>query len=293
MLRTILALALLANAAQAAPTASRAVSATPGKLPVLAPAVGTSNLAPAASLSAPTLGESGLPLLSTPVLETANAAVPARAETAAPRINAAPMQAAPAAARKAPLFSKETAAANRADDSKPTAKETAETLAEEAREDAPNELQRQMSAAFDGVGNKPMHVLMTAGEANPYVKTGGLADVVGDVSPGLVTAGHKVSLVLPLYASISPEKHGLKRLPGAFGVPVAGRMETARLWTKKENGVDVYFIENEESAPTATRATTISTTTSATSSTRARRSRRCAFWRPRQMSSTRTTGTSA
>lgn len=49
-----------------------------------------------------------------------------------------------------------------------------------------------------------MRVLMVASEAIPFAKTGGLADVVGSLSPALAALGHEVSIVLPRYRSVDP-----------------------------------------------------------------------------------------
>ncbi|RPI11701.1 MAG: glycogen synthase, partial [Acidobacteriales bacterium] len=46
-------------------------------------------------------------------------------------------------------------------------------------------------------------VLMVASEAAPFIKTGGLADVVGSLPPALKQAGEDVAVVLPCYADAS------------------------------------------------------------------------------------------
>ncbi len=50
-----------------------------------------------------------------------------------------------------------------------------------------------------------MHILFAASEAVPFIKTGGLADVVGELPQYLVKSGNKVSVVLPKYKSINSE----------------------------------------------------------------------------------------
>ena len=47
-----------------------------------------------------------------------------------------------------------------------------------------------------------MRILMAASEANPFAKTGGLADVASGLSKALAGLGHEVTLVLPFYRKI-------------------------------------------------------------------------------------------
>ena len=48
-----------------------------------------------------------------------------------------------------------------------------------------------------------MRVLFATSEATPFVKTGGLADVCGELPICLAKKGIDVGVVLPLYSSIS------------------------------------------------------------------------------------------
>ncbi|MFU8786211.1 MAG: glycogen/starch synthase, partial [Candidatus Izemoplasmataceae bacterium] len=47
-----------------------------------------------------------------------------------------------------------------------------------------------------------IHVLQVASEAYPFIKTGGLADVIGGLSRNLAKKGIQVSIILPLYKKI-------------------------------------------------------------------------------------------
>ena len=44
---------------------------------------------------------------------------------------------------------------------------------------------------------------MVAGEGLPFIKTGGLADVIGSLPQALTERGHEVKVVMPLYKKIS------------------------------------------------------------------------------------------
>ena len=50
-----------------------------------------------------------------------------------------------------------------------------------------------------------MKILFAASESVPFVKTGGLADVVGALAPVLAKEGHDVRVIIPLFSSIPQE----------------------------------------------------------------------------------------
>ncbi len=76
----------------------------------------------------------------------------------------------------------------------------------------------------------PVHrVVLAAAEAVPFAKTGGLGDAVGALAAALADTGLEVTVVLPAYGSIGPERHGLRRLPGSMQVPLGDRVESFSL----------------------------------------------------------------
>jgi starch synthase len=84
---------------------------------------------------------------------------------------------------------------------------------------------------------------MAGAEAVPFIKTGGLADVVDAVARGLAARGHRVMMVLPNYASL--KKGGVEfKHAGEVSVPIDGRVETAKLLTAKIDGVDVVLLDH-------------------------------------------------
>ncbi len=50
-----------------------------------------------------------------------------------------------------------------------------------------------------------MHIVFAASECVPYVKTGGVAEVVGALPKELVRQGHQVTVYVPLYRQV--QKH--------------------------------------------------------------------------------------
>ncbi|GHV78652.1 glycogen synthase [Spirochaetia bacterium] len=95
-----------------------------------------------------------------------------------------------------------------------------------------------------------MKILMTASEAVPYAKTGGLADMVSALSLALAKLGHEVRIVVPRYYGVDRGK--LTQLAGAMGVHVGGGEEWCAVYTTDlpgsptKNPVTVYFIDHEQ-----------------------------------------------
>jgi len=58
-----------------------------------------------------------------------------------------------------------------------------------------------------------MRIVMIAGEAAPYAKVGGLADVMGALPPQLEKLGVAVSIIIPRYRSIDLRRHGFHSYP--------------------------------------------------------------------------------
>jgi len=88
-------------------------------------------------------------------------------------------------------------------------------------------------------------ILFVASEADPFIKTGGLADVAGSLPQALMEEGHDVRLVIPQYKQI-PEKYQ-QRMESVchFRTKLAWRDTYLGVNKLEEDGVPVYFIDNQ------------------------------------------------
>ncbi|MFW6294818.1 MAG: glycogen synthase GlgA [Halanaerobium sp.] len=92
---------------------------------------------------------------------------------------------------------------------------------------------------------KKLRILFVASEADPFIKTGGLADVAGSLPQALREEGHDVRLVIPEYRQV-PEKYK-ERMESVchFRTNLAWRDRYLGVNKLEEDGVPVYFIDNK------------------------------------------------
>ncbi len=79
------------------------------------------------------------------------------------------------------------------------------------------------SAPAEGSG--PLKILMVASEMVPFVKAGGLGDVVGSLSAELKLLGHDVRVVIPRYSCLEHRGHRTKTVLPSMGVWMGGVCE--------------------------------------------------------------------
>ncbi len=91
-----------------------------------------------------------------------------------------------------------------------------------------------------------LNILMMASECVPFAKTGGLADVVGALPQALARLGHEVAVVVPKYALIDGDQHGLRPLLSPMGVWMGNSEEWCAAHVATHDGVPVYFIESDK-----------------------------------------------
>ncbi len=93
-----------------------------------------------------------------------------------------------------------------------------------------------------------MRVLFVAAEAAPYVKVGGLADVVGALPRELSQLGVDVRLVLPLYGSIQRQGGSWKACDKPLWVKVGSHDHGTRVWEHRpeDSSAIFYFLEYQD-----------------------------------------------
>ena len=90
-----------------------------------------------------------------------------------------------------------------------------------------------------------MKILFTTSECVPFIKTGGLADVVGALSPVLAAKGHDVRVILPLYSAIPEEYVNQMKHELDFEVDLGWRKQYCGIESLVYNGVIYYFVDNK------------------------------------------------
>ncbi|TMC19760.1 MAG: glycogen synthase GlgA [Chloroflexi bacterium] len=91
---------------------------------------------------------------------------------------------------------------------------------------------------------RPLKILIISAEMVPFVKVGGLADVVGALPKSLQALGHDIRLAMPRYGQVDPTRFHLETIADAislnmsnFQVPVSVRRGTVG------DAIPVYMID--------------------------------------------------
>lgn len=90
-----------------------------------------------------------------------------------------------------------------------------------------------------------MKVLIIASESHPFIKTGGLGDVIGALPHALNKLKVDVRVVMPNYRDIKPELKEKFKFIKSFGVKVGWRIQHCGIFEYDYDAVKYYFIDNE------------------------------------------------
>ena len=90
-----------------------------------------------------------------------------------------------------------------------------------------------------------MNILFITSEAEPFCKTGGLADVAGSLPVALAASGQRTAVLLPLYDTIAQSwRDQMTRVWEGY-TDLAWRHEPCALWKLERRGVTWYFVQSE------------------------------------------------
>ncbi|WP_411347125.1 glycogen synthase GlgA [Paenibacillus sp. WLX2291] len=90
-----------------------------------------------------------------------------------------------------------------------------------------------------------MNILFAAAEANPFIKTGGLADVIGALPAALKKEKCDVRVVIPQYSNISEAIRNQATLVDVVQVQVGWRSQYCGIKQFKQDGIIFYLLDNE------------------------------------------------
>ncbi len=90
-----------------------------------------------------------------------------------------------------------------------------------------------------------MKILFAASECVPFIKTGGLADVVGALAPVLAKKGHDIRVILPLYTAIPEQYTNAMQHLIDFEVDLGWRKQYCGIEKLELDGVIYYFVDNK------------------------------------------------
>ena len=95
----------------------------------------------------------------------------------------------------------------------------------------------------------PLNVLMVAGEAVPFAKVGGLADVIGALPRALENLGISVTIAIPRYRAIDLSRSGFQPYPVPAGSQVQLGPEVlsydVHRTTLPDSSIEVFLIGND------------------------------------------------
>ena len=91
-----------------------------------------------------------------------------------------------------------------------------------------------------------MKVLFAASEAAPFLKTGGLGDVMGALPKALSEKGVDARVIMPLYSAMDHSLRSQMRYLGNFEVTISWRKTYCGVFTSKVGNVTYYFVDNEQ-----------------------------------------------
>lgn len=90
-----------------------------------------------------------------------------------------------------------------------------------------------------------MRIIFVASEANPFIKTGGLADVVYSLSAEFASLDHEVAIILPFYSKIKDNITSSLEKIGTFTQDMGWRKVDCHVYHTVFRRIHYVFLEND------------------------------------------------
>lgn len=91
-----------------------------------------------------------------------------------------------------------------------------------------------------------MRILIVTPEANPFARSGGLAEVIYALAWALVKLGNQVSVVLPLYRQVRESNRPLTATGQTLSIPLSWKTLPAEIFTSEiDPNLNFYFIAQD------------------------------------------------
>ena len=90
-----------------------------------------------------------------------------------------------------------------------------------------------------------LKIFLVASECVPFIKTGGLADVVGALPAALKRLGAEVSVLIPKYSMIPQQFRKEMQHITDFSIQLGWRNQYVGVEKIHREGIDFYFADNE------------------------------------------------
>jgi len=89
-------------------------------------------------------------------------------------------------------------------------------------------------------------VMLVSSECHPFIKTGGLGDVIGSLPYYLTSKVESIIVVLPLYKGVKRNYFDKMKYEGEVKFAMSWRNQTGKIYSLTHNKVDYYFVENDQ-----------------------------------------------
>lgn len=89
-----------------------------------------------------------------------------------------------------------------------------------------------------------MRIALFASEMDPYIKTGGLADVIGSLPNALSTKVDHIDIFIPFYREIARSNHSFEELNFEKKIQVGTKKFTGKGYVVEQKNHSIYFIDN-------------------------------------------------